>query len=350
VAILPQLLDPQRYRPCSWDLRLDAHGREYWVNLFCEHFGLIEKLIAEEYPNATAAELAALRADYEAEMRRFRNEPERFDRADVMKLTELRRGLMLEYGFDDPFRGLKRRETAAALQLLPRVLAEVHELDGARQAEALMAGLMAGNVFDLGALPAIERYHAGESDFRQARAALPSRPWLIDDLDGWRDAWLAGRGFEHVLFFLDNAGSDVGLGCLPLTHWMLQRGARVTLAANSGPALNDVTFAELMETMPRIAALDAIIASAAADGRLRITDTGSSLALLDLANLSPGCAALARDADLVILHGMGRAIESNFDAPLSCAALRTAILKDPAVAAHVGGALFDCVCKFTPPR
>jgi uncharacterized protein with ATP-grasp and redox domains len=349
VAILPHLLDPRSYRPCSWDLGLDARGRAYWVDLFCEHFALIERLIVEEYPAATAAQLAALRADYDAAMQQFRNDSGQLERADVLKLTQLRRDVLLRYGFDDPFCGLKRRETEAALQLLPSVLAEIFGLDPAGQADALIAGLMAGNVFDLGALPAIERYHAGQSGFRTARASLPARPWFIDEVNSWREAWLGGPGYKHVLFFLDNAGSDLCLGCLPLTRWLLERGARVSLAANSGPALNDITFAEVLEAMPHIAVRDATISSAWADGRLRIVESGSSVPLLDLADLSPACAALARDADLVILHGMGRAIESNFGAPLGCAVLRTAVLKDPAVAAHLGGGLFDCVCKFTPP-
>lgn len=345
---LPQLLDPQNYRPCSWDLALDTPGREYWVNLFCRHFELVETLIAEEFPSATAADLANVRAEYEAEMWRFRDKPQQFERADVMKLTELRRDVLRKHGFDDPFRGLKRRENEAALQLLPEVLRELHGLPTPQQATTLMAGLMAGNVFDLGAMPAIERYQAGESGFRRAISNLPPRPWFIDDLDRWIDAWLSGGGFEHVLFFLDNAGSDACLGCVPLARWMLERGARVSLAANSGPALNDITYAELLEIMPRIASLDDTIESAWKGGRLRITPTGSSLPLLDLADLSPQCVALAQTADLILLHGMGRAIESNFDVPLNSAALRTAVLKDPAVAAHLGANLFDCVCRFTP--
>jgi type II pantothenate kinase len=321
-------------------LALDTPGREYWVNLFCRHFELVETLIAEEFPSATAADLANVRAEYEAEMWRFRDKPQQFERADVMKLTELRRDVLRKHGFDDPFRGLKRRENEAALQLLPEVLRELHGLPTPQQATTLMAGLMAGNVF--------ERYQAGESGFRRAISNVPPRPWFIDDLDRWIDAWLDGSGFEHVLFFLDNAGSDACLGCVPLARWMLERGTRVSLAANSGPALNDITYAELLEIMPRIASLDATIESAWRDGRLRITPTGSSLPLLDLADLSPQCVALAQTADLVILHGMGRAIESNFDVPLNSAALRTAVLKDPAVAAHLGANLFDCVCRFTP--
>ena len=58
--------------------------------------------------------------------------------------------------------------------------------------------------------------------------------------------------------------------------------------------------------------------------------------------------ATTSDADLIVLHGMGRAVESNFHAVLRCDALRTAVLKDEQVAARLGGKLFDCLFEFRP--
>ena len=52
---------------------------------------------------------------------------------------------------------------------------------------------------------------------------------------------------------------------------------------------------------------------------------------------------------MFVLEGMGRAIESNFDAAFTVDCLQLALLKDPRVAAHIVGAeLYDCVCKYTP--
>jgi type II pantothenate kinase len=142
---------------------------------------------------------------------------------------------------------------------------------------------------------------------------------------------------------VDNAGADICLGCVPLVRWMLQKGSRVTLVANSGPALNDVTIPELTELLEQIAAIDASIASALSDGRLGSVSSGGWAPLLDLTDLSGDCVAAVGDADLIILHGMGRAVESNFEARFSCDVLRMAVLKDEAVAQRLGARLFDCV-------
>ena len=45
---------------------------------------------------------------------------------------------------------------------------------------------------------------------------------------------------------------------------------------------------------------------------------------------------------------MGRGVESNFDASFTVDALRLALLKDEHVAAGIGAALFDCICKYVP--
>lgn len=346
MAIFPQLANPAGYRPCDWDLKHDAEGRKYWADLFCQHLELLTELIVEEYPEADASQVAAFRRDYLDTMRAVNREPERHARVDVLLLTELRRDLCKRYGFDDPFLGIKQRENAASLKLLPELLTELDATPPEAQLEKLALGLLAGNVFDLGALPTIDRYHARNIGFRQTQASLPTRPWLIDDLEAWQDRWQES-GYRHVLFFLDNAGSDICLGCVPLARWMLSAGARVTLAANSGPALNDVTAPEAVDLLARIAATDEALQRATAADRLTVIASGSSAPLLDLTALAPACAAAARDMDLIILHGMGRAIESNFQAPLRCDAVRTAVLKDPAVARHIGGQLFDCVFRFT---
>ena len=54
----------------------------------------------------------------------------------------------------------------------------------------------------------------------------------------------------------------------------------------------------------------------------------------------------ADDADLVILEGMGRGVESNLKASFTCDAVKLAMLKDEAVARRCGGKLFDVVCRF----
>ena len=345
MALLAQLADGEDYRPCTWDLRADAAGRAYWVEHFCRHVEVLAPLIAEEYADA-AAQLPEFRAAYTALFRELDAHPEQYERVDVLLLDELRAGLLARYGFDDPFRGIKRRENHAALELLPSLLAELDASPPGDEQEKLVSGLLAGNLFDLGAWPTVERYRNGDPGFRHTRASLAPRPWRYDNVSAWRRHWETPP--RHVLFFVDNAGSDIVLGCLPLARWMLKLGARVTLAANSGPALNDITAAELVRLLERCRTLDAQLAGACGDGRLSVQPTGSTAPLLDLSRLHPGFVAATRDADLIILHGMGRAVESNFDARLHADTLWTAVLKDEAVAAHFNAGLFDCIFRFCP--
>ncbi len=223
-ATLPQLLDPATYRPCEWDLAADPRGRAYWVRLFTTHLDLLTDLIAHEYPRTNGRQVAAFRQDYMATMRSFDADSERFAPADVLRLTALRRDLLTRHRFPAPFLGVKQRENEAALALLPGVLAELEGLPADAQLEALAVGLMAGNIFDLGSPATIAQYQAGLAGFREARARQPARPWLIDDLERWQARWRAAP-YRHVFWFVDNAGSDIWLGCIPLVCWMLRAGA-----------------------------------------------------------------------------------------------------------------------------
>jgi type II pantothenate kinase len=74
--------------------------------------------------------------------------------------------------------------------------------------------------------------------------------------------------------------------------------------------------------------------------------TGTGEPLIDLSAVSDDLNTAAKDADLIILEGMGRGVESNLDAAFSCDALNLAMLKDLAVAHRIGGKLYDVVCRF----
>ncbi len=348
MAVLAQLRNVAAYRPCDWDLKADADGRAYWLHHFREHAEVLLPLIAAEHPEASATERAAFRADYLAIFEHVAAHPEAYPRIDILLFDELRTELQARYGYRDPFRGLKARETDAALALLPGVLAEIDAAAPAAQRELIAAGLMAGNIFDLGSRATIQRYREGLTAFDTTRATQPGRPWAVDDVEAWWRRWEEGPPYAHVVFFVDNAGSDIVLGCLPLVRWVLAAGSRVTLAANSEPALNDVTAAELRPLVERAAALDATLAAGWHGGRLRVAATGNAAPLIDLTRLADEFVATVRTADLLVLHGMGRAIESNWPAEFDCDVLRTAVLKDVRVAERIGARLFDCVWRFTP--
>jgi type II pantothenate kinase len=120
----------------------------------------------------------------------------------------------------------------------------------------------------------------------------------------------------------------------------------VVLAPNFSPALNDITLAELGPLLDRLAAGDAVLARAMADGRLGTVDSGGDTPLLDLSRVSDACDAVAADSDLIVLEGMGRGVESNWTQQFTCDVWRVALLKDHTVADWIGARLFDGVCRF----
>jgi len=348
MAVLRQLIEPEMYRPCQWDLKADPAGRAYWIDLFRWHLDKVVVPLVEQEYRPGKEQLQALRRDYLARFDALAANPDQFERLDVLLFTEVRREVQARHGFDDPFRGVKQRANEAAAALLPEVLAELDAADPAEQRRLLTLGLMAGNIFDLGSRATIDRHNDANAAFRQTREKQPPRPWFRDDADAWWRRWESAPPYRHAVYLVDNAGGDVLLGNLPLARWMLRVGTRVTLAANSGPALNDITAAELGPLLARCGEMDRELSAALHDGRLRVMATGSRAPLLDLARLADDFVASSADADLIVLHGMGRAIESNFDARFTCDTLTTAVLKDEAVARHFGGGLFDCVFRFRP--
>lgn len=346
MAALRQLRDPARYRPCDWDLKADGRGRRYWVRHFCRHLAILTAGIVENHPQAPARLLEQFRREYLAALEEVEHRPQRYERIDILLLDQLRHELLRRYGFEDPFGALKRRQNGAALRLLPRVLSELDACGEEALPQRLAVGLLAGNVYDLGASAAVQRRVGTGTELPVVSQAPRPRPWLVDDLAAWQRYCRQSPPHRHVAFFVDNSGADICLGCLPLARWLLMRGTRVTLAANSAPALNDVTAGELESLLRQTAGLDGELATALDCGRLSVVATGGTAPLLDLTALTAECAEALADADLIILQGMGRAVESNWQAEFSCDNLRVAVLKDRAVARRLGGRLFDCVFRF----
>jgi type II pantothenate kinase len=68
--------------------------------------------------------------------------------------------------------------------------------------------------------------------------------------------------------FVDNAGADIVLGMLPFAREFLRMGCEVVLAANSQPAINDITAEELRRLL-RVACTKCELLRAARDAALR---------------------------------------------------------------------------------
>lgn len=351
MAILPLLAAPASYVACEWDLTADAEHRAYWLDLFRTHIHTIVAVIRADGAGEVGVEgrIEHMLDDYYAGLRPLDARPDAWGTLTVLALATYRQRVLARHGFTDPFAALKARETQAAIAMFADVVRALDAMPDAARLEAIARGIFAGNEFDLGCTATTERYHAGGHDFADAMSRLPPRPWPEDDFDMWQTR-LSGGGpaYRRVLFFVDNAGADAILGCVPLARELVRRGAVVRLAANSGPSLNDITAVELDAALASLAKADAVVAKALADGRLRAIASGGEAPLIDLTDVSSACAEATAGADLVILEGMGRSVESNRSARFTCDVLRAALIKDPFVAEHTGIPLFSPTWRFEP--
>jgi type II pantothenate kinase len=252
------------------------------------------------------------------------------------------------FGWPDPFRKIKAHENTLAAELYPEVIRSIDAAPAERRWELLIRGLFAGNMFDLGSPKTIEMYERGEINFQTIVERVPPRPWFVDGAD----ALIARLGpptrYKQALIFVDNSGSDIVLGVIPLAREMARAGMRVVLAANDGAALNDITAAELPGLLATHAQRDRVLADLLKSDRLASIGSGGDTPLIDLGSVSDECNAEAARSDLVVLEGMGRGVESNWDQEFTCDVCRIAMLKDESVVRHHKAKLFDAVCRFDP--
>lgn len=343
MAVLCKLADPKGYVVSDWDLLADAEGRDYWIGHFTHHTETMLALARKQGLDETR--LKAFREELLAELDFLRSDPAYWGTLTVLSFDLCRERLLGKHGIDDPYAHVKQQENEAALTLFADVLAELDALPEPVRVGALIRGIFAGNIFDLGSMATIADYHEKGMDFHATRERLPDRPWVVDDVDALAQR-LISPSYRQVLFFVDNAGADLILGCLPLARHLARAGAKVVLAANTTPSLNDITHAELSDVLDRAAEIDDPLRELLATGLITTVPSGCGTPLIDLTDISDACNAAAEDADLIILEGMGRSIESNYHVRFTCDVLKIALLKDKEVARRLGAELYDPVCKF----
>ncbi|MEM6750656.1 MAG: ARMT1-like domain-containing protein [Planctomycetota bacterium] len=368
LGALPLLADPAGYRACRWDLAQMHDERAYWLGLFRRHFDkLTQESLAESAdrgvpPEEAQPKLDQARAIFFAWLDRAEADPpdvaDAQGRLTILDICDQREDALVAAGVPDAYRLAKQQANSQAEPIYSALVAHQDGLSENDRAEETLRGLFAGNIFDLGAEETIAMFESGDAGFEQALAMLKPRPWLYDDADAWLER-VRTTPPKQTLIFVDNAGPDIVLGVLPFARDLIRRGGAVVLAANTSPSLNDITHDELMERgglLDRLSAVDAFLAGAMADGKLRCVPSGCRTPLIDLSRVSAELADEVRQTppDLVVLIGMGRGIESNFDARLTCPVLRAAMLKDLGVARGLGtpnreAQLFDLVLRYAVP-
>jgi damage-control phosphatase, subfamily II, stand-alone protein len=345
-----KLADPAHYVACRWELATDALARAHWVPFFKRHLLTILKLGVEaavtrgEIPLGAQARADLCREQFYNAFDAFDKNPAGYGPVTILTLDRWRDELLRRHGFIDPFIDLKDRENENMLPLLPQVCREIDSLKGLAQLDAIIKGVFAGNIFDMGADATARAFLGASPDFFKTRETLTPRPWLMDDYDALARRMLEGPAYIKAVYFIDNAGSDFLLGAIPMIRWLAGRGTKVVLAANDRPTLNDMTIGDVRAWWPRILEAEPSLASLP----IELVGTGTGEPLIDLSDVSVNLNTASEGADLIILEGMGRGIESNLDAEFDCDAIHLAMIKDIAVADRHGGKVFDVVCRFRP--
>ncbi|XP_055825432.1 pantothenate kinase 2 [Solanum dulcamara] len=375
--VFPLLADPKIYEPNTIDL--SDHGElEYWFTVLSEHLSdLVDKAVASEGGTDDAKRRGgAFARAFSAHLARLMEEPAAYGKLGLANLLELREECLREFHFFDAYRTIKQRENEASLAVLPDLLLELDSLTEDMRLLTLIEGVLAANIFDWGSRACVDLYHKGTiiEIYRMSRKKM-QRPWRVDDFDAFKERML-GSGdrkllpHKRALLFVDNSGADIVLGMLPLARELLRRGTEVVLVANSLPALNDVTAMELPDIVAEAAKHCDILRGAAEAGGLlvdamsniqdgykentpsvplMVVENGCGSPCIDLRQVSSELAAAAKDADLVILEGMGRSLHTNYNAKFKCDALKLAMVKNQRLAAKlVKGNIYDCVCRYEP--
>jgi len=374
-AAFPRLIDVGEYQACTFDLSAPpwegAPGASDWIHVFrisLDEFVRRASRASDEDGGGmdAPARARAFEEDFLRVLKAYECDaaaacapdwcPKPLPTLDCLWLCRLRERALRVHGFEDIFREVKASQNEQACRMLPALLRELDQVQDERvQMERLVRGLLAGNTFDLGATASARAFQDGEStsgsveSFFETCEALPDRPWMVDDMDAYLHAWCDEaawrRHHRKAVVFVDNAGADAVLGALPFARQLAKREMDVVLAANRSPSINDVTASELETTLVDAKENDEFLRSVGE--KVRVVDSGNELPVIDLKDVSMQLANEAEDADLVVLLGMGRALETNLHVKLDCDCLRVARVKHKEVAHLLRGELFGCVVKWT---
>ncbi|KAL5562312.1 hypothetical protein UlMin_032059 [Ulmus minor] len=356
LVAFPLLITPieANYRACTIPWRFPSDNPRKatpteiaWIDLFFNSISSFKKR-AESDPTVPDAPIKAEKfaQRYAEILEDFKKDPESHGGPpDCVHLCRIREQILRELGFKDIFKKVKEEENAKAITLFDDVvrLSDAIEDEGKRL-ENLVRGIFAGNIFDLGSAQLAEVFSKDGMSFLASFQNLVPRPWVIDDLDAFKLKW-SKKPWKKAVIFVDNSGADIILGILPFARELLRRGTQVVLAANDLPSINDVTYPELIDIISKLKDEHGQLVGVDASNLL-IANSGNDLPVIDLTGVSQELAYLSSDAELVVLEGMGRGLETNLYAQFKCDSLKIGMVKHPEVAQFLGGRLYDCVIKY----
>ncbi|KAJ2147465.1 hypothetical protein IW136_000121 [Coemansia sp. RSA 678] len=344
---LAQLVNTAKcpYTPDTVDLTHEPRQQAYWISAMQRNTnGLLDLADSGALPGCSDPEsrqrLSRFVSLYLKHLHQLQRRPLSYGAMSVRALLGLREQCLHEVGLEDIFAGVKKHETDGALAALHAVLREVDAMSESERPRVLLQNVLAGNMFDWGATQLRGVLAEGSLDLDKARDQITWRQEFDNGMDFV--ARIQHHTYLQAVVFVDNSGADVCLGVLPFVRFLLQQNTRVVLAANSRPALNDVTDRELVDIVRRAQVVDPIFGT----DLLSVCGTGSSGPCLDLRKLDARLVQATQNADLVVIVGMGRAIHSNYYARFSCDSLKLAVFKNQMAADAAHAHIYDALCKY----
>ncbi|XP_014217722.1 pantothenate kinase 4 [Copidosoma floridanum] len=350
VAFCPLLVDPVNYNPDTTDLVQDTEARNYWLECFQKSVDkFITRAIDSQPQSPTAKDRATkLKEKYISRLHYLREQPFAYGTLTVRTLLDTIEHCMKEFDFPDPYLHQKKRENEQAFKHLKSRLENIDNLEGTAKLEELVRGVLAGNIFDWGAQEVAALMETSNFTFEDAQKNVQARPWLHDSLDDWITRLQEKAPHRCAAIFVDNSGVDIILGILPFVRDLLQRGTKVILCANSMPALNDVTYPELLVILKDAANICDVIEYALKEKRLFAMETAQAGPCLDLSRLNVDlCLEMVKhNVDLIVVEGMGRTLHTNLYAKFKCDCLKLAVVKNRWLAKRLGGDMYAVICKY----
>lgn len=206
----------------------------------------------------------------------------------IRTLLEFNEKTFRENNLQDAWLYLKEKETETAFKEFKQHINYIDSIvDNYNKWLEIAKGMLAGNIFDWGSKAVTDILETSNFGFLEAKNTIQKRPWFKDDLDNWIKN-VQDKPYKKAVIFVDNAGVDFVLGVLPFIRELLKQNTTIIVAANTCPALNDVTFEEAKEYLRHASQYCNLIKDALRTGKLFAVENGQSSPCLDLSHLTRG--------------------------------------------------------------
>ncbi|CAP33075.1 Protein CBR-PNK-4 [Caenorhabditis briggsae] len=341
-------------KPDAIDFNTDDEARDFWIQILDNTIAkLTELAIASQSGCPDQEDVISRAKDFESDfvktMDTIKEHHVAYGNSNARNLLEVREQILQEKGFDDIYVQKKHEENLSAVAELPIVLASIDKLKEAGDEKAVVEYvsrcLLAGNVFDWGAKEVVKLMSSEKGlSFQSAINHVENRPWLFD---GFESYYQKHKEYKSVLIFVDNSGYDYILGVIPFARELLRNGAKVIICANTLPALNDLTYREMIELAPELKKADADLAKFIDTEQIMFVQSGQESPCLDARRVHEDLNTVVQkyETDLVIIEGMGRALHTNFNVQFKCDTLKAAVIKTQWLADRLKGKMFSVVFK-----